>query len=461
MKTLFTFLMIMLLPLIVIHPQSWAPITLNIPAQSTIGPISPVNENVCWASWTTGYISARQSSNGFVRTTDGGDTWTGGELNDFDGGLCEWMEAIDASTAFIVIENYIKSGIQGIYKTTDGGISWQKHPTAFNTSSIGPAYIHFFDSNNGVVVGDIDNNAAGFQIYTTTNGGTDWNEVPQSDIPPLKIGEYLEPTPSGEFGDCIWLSTISGTGQPPRIFKTTDKGYHWAVIEPSGRLNAHIFSLAFESETTGLMVDMSPSGSFIKRTTDGGDSWSILDRPYGGNCEPLFICHVQGIDSAYVIGGNRSFMGYANGGSSYTLNDGTTWSEIDDGDYVYPKFISPNTGWCGSFSDNKIYKFNGSIITAVLPDVNNVNINSYSLSQNYPNPFNPLTTIKYHVKDRVIVNIKILNSIGQEVETLLNEEKTPGEYQVSFNASSLPSGVYFYRMSAAGFTTVKHMVLLK
>ncbi|HKJ81522.1 MAG TPA: T9SS type A sorting domain-containing protein, partial [Ignavibacteriaceae bacterium] len=415
-----------------------------------------------WASWTTGYTSASQTKNGFIRTTDGGETWSGGELTDYDGGLCEWMEAIDANTAFIAIQNYMKSGVQGIYKTTDGGVTWQKHPTAFAGSSIGPAYIHFFDSNNGVVVGDKDAKTAGFRIYTTTNGGTEWNVVPQSNIPPLFSGEMLQPTPNGEFMDCIWLSTFPASGHTARIFKTTDKGFHWSVITPSGLTNSHLLSLAFQSATTGMMVAFSQMGSVIKKTKDGGETWTIVNGL--DKCSPLFICHVQGADSAYLIGGNRNFMGYANGGSAYTLNDGETWTAIDTGDYAYPVFISPNIGWCGSFGENKIYKSSDIIInsiTSVKEDIKSGKINSFSLEQNFPNPFNPSTTIRYSVKQSSNVNITILNAIGQVVTTLLNEEKSPGEYQVNFNASSLPSGVYFYRIKAGEYTSVKKMVLMK
>ena len=72
----------------------------------------------------------------------------------------------------------------------------------------------------------------------------------------------------------------------------------------------------------------------------------------------------------------------------------------------------------------------------------------YELFQNYPNPFNPVTSIKYDIKDRGLVTLKVYDVLGDEVVTLINEEKEPGFYSVEFNGSSLASGVYFYRMIA-------------
>jgi hypothetical protein len=86
---------------------------------------------------------------------------------------------------------------------------------------------------------------------------------------------------------------------------------------------------------------------------------------------------------------------------------------------------------------------------------------SYSLEQNYPNPFNPSTTIKYSLPNNSAVSLKVYNLIGQEVATLINTYQTSGEYVVTFNASNLSSGVYFYRLDAGSYNVVKKMMLLK
>jgi hypothetical protein len=85
----------------------------------------------------------------------------------------------------------------------------------------------------------------------------------------------------------------------------------------------------------------------------------------------------------------------------------------------------------------------------------------FYLAQNYPNPFNPQTRIRYKIPHRSYVTIKVVNLIGQEIVTLVGEEKTSGEHDVMFNADDLSGGIYFYRIIAGEFTETNKMVLLK
>jgi hypothetical protein len=85
----------------------------------------------------------------------------------------------------------------------------------------------------------------------------------------------------------------------------------------------------------------------------------------------------------------------------------------------------------------------------------------YDLGQNYPNPFNPATTIRYSLKERGIVTLKVYNLIGQEVVTLVNSEQPAGVYEVNFDAGRLTSGVYLYTLNTGNFTQTKKMILMK
>jgi hypothetical protein len=86
---------------------------------------------------------------------------------------------------------------------------------------------------------------------------------------------------------------------------------------------------------------------------------------------------------------------------------------------------------------------------------------SFTLFQNYPNPFNPSTTINFEIPKSTLVKIAIFDISGKEIEVLINEQIKPGKYSVSWNASNYSSGVYFYKISAAGFIETKRMILLK
>lgn len=85
----------------------------------------------------------------------------------------------------------------------------------------------------------------------------------------------------------------------------------------------------------------------------------------------------------------------------------------------------------------------------------------YTLNQNFPNPFNPTTKISYSIPQASLVVLKVYNLLGQEVATLVNEQKPAGNYEVKFDASSLASGVYVYRLNAGDFTASQKMLLLK
>jgi hypothetical protein len=85
----------------------------------------------------------------------------------------------------------------------------------------------------------------------------------------------------------------------------------------------------------------------------------------------------------------------------------------------------------------------------------------FELYQNYPNPFNPVTNIAYSLKVDTNVKLKVFNSIGQEVKVLVNGYQTNGKYTVQFDASSLPSGIYYYMLETTYGSFTKKMLLIK
>ena len=85
----------------------------------------------------------------------------------------------------------------------------------------------------------------------------------------------------------------------------------------------------------------------------------------------------------------------------------------------------------------------------------------YRLDQNYPNPFNPQTTIAFDLKKPGHVSLAVYNALGQKVAVLVSETQPAGRYEVTWDAGSLPSGLYFYQIRADGFHAVRKMVLIK
>ena len=96
----------------------------------------------------------------------------------------------------------------------------------------------------------------------------------------------------------------------------------------------------------------------------------------------------------------------------------------------------------------------------------NLIVDEFKLFQNYPNPFNPATTIRFAIPNvetghAPSVQLKVYDVLGNEIDVLVNEEKPAGSYEVEFDASSLSSGVYFYRLKAGDYVEIRKMVYLK
>ncbi len=135
-----------------------------------------------------------------------------------------------------------------------------------------------------------------------------------------------------------------------------------------------------------------------------------------------------------------------------------TDSSLAKGNFYYWRVNNTNSSGTSNWSDT----VNFYISTTVgIKDSKNTLPQNYFLSQNYPNPFNPSTTINYEIPKSSLVILKVYDVLGREVATLVDEEKPAGRYNITFDASKYSSGVYFYRISAGGFSLIKKMVLLK
>jgi len=148
-----------------------------------------------------------------------------------------------------------------------------------------------------------------------------------------------------------------------------------------------------------------------------------------------------------------------------TTNLGTTWVK----EYVplqgalgqvqHIQFISPTLGYAGLGGTlGGLMRYGNP--SGIINEGGNVP-ESFSLSQNYPNPFNPSTTIKFAIPKSGNVTLAVYNSLGREVETLVNEFMNAGTYEVSYDASKLTSGIYFYKIVTNGFAETKRMMLVK
>ncbi len=140
------------------------------------------------------------------------------------------------------------------------------------------------------------------------------------------------------------------------------------------------------------------------------------------------------------------------GGSSGDSIKITIWDKLDGDRIIYDNLVmNPVAGGYINILNQSFVKGN---------DVLN-SLNEYGLEQNYPNPFNPTTTIQYSIPEESFVTLKIYDILGNEVASLVNEKRAPGNYTATFNATKLVSGVYIYSLRAGNHAQTRKMILTK
>jgi hypothetical protein len=138
------------------------------------------------------------------------------------------------------------------------------------------------------------------------------------------------------------------------------------------------------------------------------------------------------------------------------------WEDPDKPGFALSPALGTLRNDMGAYGGNqyKSMPFTSLEITGI-KDENETIPDKLILRQNYPNPFNPTTTISYSISEPATISLKVYDILGKEVITLLNGYQTSGNYKIEFDASSLSSGLYFYKIKAGEFSAIKRLVLIK
>lgn len=395
-----------------------------------------VNPMVAWAKAYDG-TSTSNNIREFTRTTDGGITWTPGEIsftNSSSYGIANIFPMNDTvcyACMFPITDSY--GGY--IVKTEDGGNTWTIQSSAtFATDQGWADIVHFFNENDGVAMGDP--NSHGFVIYTTSNGGNTWTLVPYSNIPANLSGETGMTNLYDAVGNTLWFTTSKG-----RIYKTTDKGATWTVANTgfSGTCTP-----TFKDANIGI-VTLNASPYTLKKTTDGGSTWSNLT-PTGSFLNAPHLAYVKGTQSMWIdVSATQGSTG-----SAYSNDDCASFKNIDMGaaQYTAVAFLDSLTGWAGGFntssSDGGIYKWNPNydLTTGVNP-IPSVNQNI----KMYPNPSSDLVTVEFSAPLEASATVTIYNLLGEKVRIL---NAASGDNSARVSVSGLSSGMYILTVQSGG-----------
>jgi len=261
-----------------------------------------------------------------------------------------------------------------------------------------------------------------------------------SDYSGRKILKYVGSRGSGYAIDpaftCQMTAADSIPGTPAIIPSYIGLGYMKSNNILFAAADSWIFTSAYRTYNYGRIYLLNPNtGSLISPDS----TVSVIDQA---------AWNYNTIGGSYT---NRQSGKIPFNASGYTS---TTDVRLDEKGNVYSQSYN---GWTV-----EKWAYNGTLpVITGIQEIGTTKPESYHLSQNYPNPFNPSTKIEFTVKQSGIVTLKVMNILGQEVATLVNAHKDAGTYRVTFDARSLPSGPYFYTITANGFTDVKKMLLVR
>ncbi len=379
------------------------------------------------------------------------------------------------------------AGDSTILKTTNGGTDWVIIPSGFNYNYND---VFFISDSVGWVAGGTDFFSGGI-ILKTTDGGTNWYEQISNFPYSITSLDFFSENIGWALGDGVILKTIDG-------------GIIWSIILESFLLKSHSFidtvygwaagnvlsfcwvintidggnnwttqytspfywfnSVNFIDEQNGWIVgsgNLPYDPGILLKTTNGGDVWTVDSIEYSQNLNSVFFINKM---SGYIAG-SRGELFEAAAAIFFSSDGGTSWSvqyedstSVNELNSIY--IVDENIGWATGNNGMILKTTNGGVTFVEEEEFDEIATN-YTLSQNYPNPFNPSTTIKYSVPQSSNVSIKVFDILGSEIETLVNEEKAIGTYEISWYAEQLPSGIYFYRIRAGSFVETKKMVLMK
>lgn len=338
------------------------------------------------------------------RSTDEGETW----LADTLGGARSIVTGIAVVNATTVLAG---TGVDGLWRSNDGGVSWRRVTTFPSQANIFPITV---DNHNRVCVGTY-----GSGVFRSTDGGNSWLF---DGLKGLRVNGFAPNPQGGLFAVTdrgIWKDTLVAVERTnfPGSFDTTHlwKSVLDTVLTPMDELIAMSYFSAVVGTPAGHLL-AATAGSGMFHSTDLGKSWEQVN---------------GGLASADIRALAVNAAGYV---------------------------------WCGTVT-GLVYKSAQAEPTAPLPGAPRMIPGrapvEWVLGQNYPNPFNPRTIVPFEMPVGGRVSLTIYNAIGERVALLVDADLPAGRHAYPWDASGMPSGIYFYRLQSASFSRSGKLTLMK
>lgn len=303
-----------------------------------------------------------------------------------------------------------------------------------------------------------------YKFKNNTPGFTPNFAVPGVGSNPAPLtGTGLIFTPGGQFDSCI-----SGTGTTGSHVNT-----NWQTNFGSGSWTISMWLNNLPNNTTLYYMFEEGTGGFRSFIGGAAGAGNVILRGTGLT-DIIIPAIAPGPTVVHFVydSATATISGYKNGVFALSVPQAVPLNLATGANFQVGGY-STLAGINGQMDEFRVYRralnqaeitatwnYNLGVVTVVTPITSEVPEN-YSLSQNYPNPFNPVTKINYALPKNGFVTLRVYDVLGRQAVNLVNENKTAGSYSVDFNAGSLTSGVYFYRLEVNGFTDTKKLLLVK
>lgn len=361
------------------------------------------------AGWNVPQCKAAVSS-------DDGATWTYSIIDSVPNYFGLKVKGISADTAFASTIKFPLEDSSRIYRTVNGGQSWDLIPTAFSGEYEACIDFHFFDANEGVAFGAPI--LGPMTIYRTMDGGSTWTKVQPQNLPvPMNQEGMFIFSGNGSYGvsgDNIWFGTTRG-----RIYKSTDRGQNWDAYTIDSQITIH--SVAFKDDNNGVAVSAASAlaQSYISgrafTTSDGGVTWTqssnVQNNPRMGN-----IHYLPGSANTYVTVYGWSQAGT---GTQISTDGGVTWNIYGTDRIAGVDFLDENYGWGGGITSTPsegVYKWDGTVLS-------NPELTSKKVSV-YPT----ITKDQLTINGGTISSVKCFDQMGKEMAIELVDETIKVEH---------------------------------
>jgi len=389
--------------------------------------IKIVDANTVWAKAYDGSGGGGEVQE-FTRTSNGGTSWTAGVIDVGDTALTiNNISPISATTAWVSAVHPTLGTGSVIFKTSDGGLTWnQQNPLGYTSPTSFLNFVHFFDANIGFAEGDPISGE--FEIWRTTDGGDSWTLVPGANIANPLSGEYCYNGGNIVIGSTAWLP-----GNKGRILKTTDAGLTWTAHQaPLTDFSSTTQSglLSFSNATIGCLLKTVGTTVTFYTTNDGGVTWSA-GIPFTGTRK--ILNYIPGTTTIVATSQATGSIG-----TSVSVDNGSTWINVEsDEQRGASAFLNATTGWCAGFNTNivtdGIFKLTGPLGNAAFENTSKFIV--------YPNPANNIITIASSGIETYKLSVTDLSG-----KVLI--EKSLDGIQNTLDVSSLSNGVYFFTLNS-------------